>query len=517
MENHSKLKGCQVEHYTHLDGFDRAQEKQLKSRKHPHVENGEAREEVKWQQVYRILFPDSTETVSPCKTQIFGNPSSVGTDLVTDHSELSDSDEPSHSKKRKIDEFERLFKGATGPEELREVVKQDPNLRQHFAEVDINTFDFGPTYDSFKRFQNIYSGVSRVKPNARTTVKDASSVFIAEVQLSSPSVTSFEIAVPEQTKSPPVDLGHDPIPQAVENLGTEPSFDPFPDPWFDQLAEHFEAPFKPPNNINPSDTGFSSAWNPAIPCGPGFTVGGLFTQMGNTMPSLARNYQWQPMLNAHGVDFTNVRHFNHNIPSNVQRYGTYPSHRVQGSGFMHGSRPGPGYYQNPSSYGHTNLQNTTINHLSGYVPQYSFTHIPGIPQPTPQDYSSSQPDGSYQQNLPYRAKAESSSSSINSSSNHFNLHKPFNVHDPGPTYENVPALHPVQGISTAFNQTEKYQGEDGPNNTRPKSRPFAAGISPLNSTKPEPGKEVHSTDKGGTFVLRQKSKSGAFSPPMVVP
>jgi hypothetical protein len=67
MRNHSMEHGCKVDNFTHIDGFDRAQEKQLKRRKVPKPKENEDSEEVKWRHIFMILFPDSEEIPSPCK------------------------------------------------------------------------------------------------------------------------------------------------------------------------------------------------------------------------------------------------------------------------------------------------------------------------------------------------------------------------------------------------------------------------------------------------------------------
>jgi hypothetical protein len=441
------------------------------------------------------------------------------TNLMLDHLELSDSDGPSRSKKRKRDEFRRLFKSASSPEDLRDLVKRDPTLQEHFVGIDLDTFDFGPTYDSFKLFQDIYLRGAKGETNTSRTVKDTSSLIIAEVEISSPVITTHHIGKSENTQSSAMSLGSDSTPQDSIAIGTELPSDPFSASWSEEFANYLEIPFKPINGMNPSDLGFLSPPNPTTSYGSGFTFNGPFNPMRSAMPSLSGGYQSHSTSSTYGGDFANERQFdpmNNIVPSNLQHYSMHPSRVVYGSRLMNGTRFGPSYDMGPFAYQNNNLQNTTSNYGSAPPTEYHFNDVPSVMPPNHQHYSSPQPLGSYeQQGLAYRPKSDIVGIAIGSIPNHFTQQKSLQHPDSGLTYEHSPGLHPAHGNSVV--QTDRIRGDDAPDISRPKSRAFAASISPSNAAKCEPGKEVHSTEKGGTFVLRQKSKSGPFSPPMVVP
>jgi hypothetical protein len=65
-EHQRDLRGCEVREQIPLEGFDKDQERRLKSKKRSQVYQSE---EDKWKGVYRILFPDDGEgdMPAPCK------------------------------------------------------------------------------------------------------------------------------------------------------------------------------------------------------------------------------------------------------------------------------------------------------------------------------------------------------------------------------------------------------------------------------------------------------------------
>src|ERR1700761_7526723 len=68
MRRHSQgAKGCKVQSFTHLDGFDPQQKQQLKGRKRLEAKDNEDKDEAKWRHIFIILFPGSLEIPSPCK------------------------------------------------------------------------------------------------------------------------------------------------------------------------------------------------------------------------------------------------------------------------------------------------------------------------------------------------------------------------------------------------------------------------------------------------------------------
>ena len=64
-EHQRDPKGCDIKDQVPLEGFDKDQERKLKSKKRALVYQSE---EDKWKGVYRILFPDDNDTdmPSPC-------------------------------------------------------------------------------------------------------------------------------------------------------------------------------------------------------------------------------------------------------------------------------------------------------------------------------------------------------------------------------------------------------------------------------------------------------------------
>ena len=70
-EHQRDIRGCEVTQNLPLEGFDKDQENQLKSKKRsPNSATGS--EEDRWRAVYRILFPDDDEAdvPSPCKPHV---------------------------------------------------------------------------------------------------------------------------------------------------------------------------------------------------------------------------------------------------------------------------------------------------------------------------------------------------------------------------------------------------------------------------------------------------------------
>ncbi|OCK96479.1 uncharacterized protein K441DRAFT_455207, partial [Cenococcum geophilum 1.58] len=65
-KHHQALEGCELGQGEAIESFNKEQEKRLRSRKRPALEQTE---EDKWKEVYRILFPDyNLSTIpSPCK------------------------------------------------------------------------------------------------------------------------------------------------------------------------------------------------------------------------------------------------------------------------------------------------------------------------------------------------------------------------------------------------------------------------------------------------------------------
>lgn len=65
-EHQRDPRGCEIREQIPLEGFDKDQERRLKSKKRSLVYQSE---EDKWKGVYRILFPDDDEAdmPSPCK------------------------------------------------------------------------------------------------------------------------------------------------------------------------------------------------------------------------------------------------------------------------------------------------------------------------------------------------------------------------------------------------------------------------------------------------------------------
>ena len=61
--------GCELRELIPLEGFDKDQEKKMKSKKGSQVHHGEVE---KWKAVYRILFPDDhdADMPSPCESQL---------------------------------------------------------------------------------------------------------------------------------------------------------------------------------------------------------------------------------------------------------------------------------------------------------------------------------------------------------------------------------------------------------------------------------------------------------------
>lgn len=65
-EHQRDLAGCEIKEQVPLEGFNKDQERKLKSKKRSIVYQSE---EDKWKGVYLILFPDDAESdmPSPCK------------------------------------------------------------------------------------------------------------------------------------------------------------------------------------------------------------------------------------------------------------------------------------------------------------------------------------------------------------------------------------------------------------------------------------------------------------------
>lgn len=65
-EHQRDARGCEIKDQVPLEGFDKDQERKLKSKKRSLVYQSE---EDKWKGVYRILFPDDNDVdmPSPCK------------------------------------------------------------------------------------------------------------------------------------------------------------------------------------------------------------------------------------------------------------------------------------------------------------------------------------------------------------------------------------------------------------------------------------------------------------------
>ncbi len=65
-EHQRDPRGCEIQESVPLEGFDKDQERRLKSKKRSQTYQSE---EEKWKGVYRILFPDDTEEdmPNPCK------------------------------------------------------------------------------------------------------------------------------------------------------------------------------------------------------------------------------------------------------------------------------------------------------------------------------------------------------------------------------------------------------------------------------------------------------------------
>ena len=63
-EHQRRPEGCEVREEGPKEGFDKEQEKRLKSRKRPPIGQTEIE---KWNAVYLILFPEDEQIPSPCK------------------------------------------------------------------------------------------------------------------------------------------------------------------------------------------------------------------------------------------------------------------------------------------------------------------------------------------------------------------------------------------------------------------------------------------------------------------
>lgn len=64
-EHQRRPEGCEVREEGPKEGFDKEQEKRLRSRKRPPIGQTEIE---KWNAVYLILFPEDDKIPSPCKT-----------------------------------------------------------------------------------------------------------------------------------------------------------------------------------------------------------------------------------------------------------------------------------------------------------------------------------------------------------------------------------------------------------------------------------------------------------------